>query len=241
MTTLVIATRNAHKAREIRQVLGGDYQYLTLNDFPGAPDVTEDGATFAANASKKASALAGWLAARSPLVLWKLASPDAALCVLADDSGLEVDALGGAPGVRSARFAATEAGGAGNSPDSANNAKLLRLLEAVPVEKRSARFRCVLAVSRLTFPAPAGKAPTLPAPETVFFEGACEGRISEKPSGAGGFGYDPLFVPCGHTQSFGELGGEVKNSLSHRAAALGKLRDWLAGNFGLSPSRGVVL
>ncbi|MGD1084113.1 MAG: non-canonical purine NTP pyrophosphatase [Verrucomicrobiota bacterium] len=228
MTTLAIATRNAHKAREIRQVLAGDYHYLTLNDFPGAPGVVEDGGTFAANAAKKAAALAGWLAAHSPRVLEKLASPQTLLYVVADDSGLEVDALGGAPGVHSARFAAMDAAGAGNSPDSANNSKLLRLLENVPAPKRSARFRCVLAVSRLTFAASARKFLVLPAAHAVLFEGVCEGRITMRPSGAGGFGYDPLFVPNGHSRSFGELGEEVKNSLSHRAAALKKLGDFLA-------------
>jgi XTP/dITP diphosphohydrolase len=230
MTHLVIATRNAHKAREIQQVLGGDYQYWTLNDFPGVPAAVEDGDTFAANASKKASALAGWLAAHSPLGLKKITSPETLLYVVADDSGLEVDALDGAPGVHSARFAAEDAAGAGNSPDSANNAKLLRLLEQVPASKRSARFRCVLAVSRLAFAASAGKFLASPAPQVVLFEGVCEGRISRKPAGAGGFGYDPLFVPSGHARSFAELGDAVKNSLSHRALALKKLRDYLGGS-----------
>ena len=226
-SALVLATRNAHKAREIREVLGEDLLYLTLMDFPGAPVAAEDGETFAANAAKKASALAGWLAAHPPRLLEKLEDPEILLCVVADDSGLEVDALGGAPGVHSARFAAQEVAGAANSPDRANNAKLLRLLETVPAPKRTGRFRCVLAVSRLTFAASARKFLFLPAERVIFFEGVCEGRISLKPAGGGGFGYDPLFIPSGQSQSFAELGGAVKNTLSHRAIALRKLKDYL--------------
>ena len=137
---------------------------------------------------------------------------------MADDSGLEVDALDGAPGVHSARFAARDGAGADNSPDRANNARLLRLLESVPAARRTARFRCVLAVRRLFLPTLA---------ETVFFEGVCAGRIGLQPAGGGGFGYDPLFIPDGYTQSFAELGEAVKNSLSHRALALEKLRRYL--------------
>jgi XTP/dITP diphosphohydrolase len=228
MTTLLIATRNAHKAREIRQVLTGDFQFLTLVDFPGAPEVVEDGATFAANASKKAIALANWLVADGPAAP---SPPSDSLnpnhnlnlnpnllpfCVLADDSGLEVDALGGAPGVHSARFAALDTGGAGNSPDAANNAKLLRLLASVSLPHRTARFRCVLALRRLRQPS-----------ETILFEGVCHGRISLQPAGAGGFGYDPLFIPDGFDRSFAELGDAVKNTMSHRARALQKLREYL--------------
>ena len=152
MTALLIATRNAHKVREIRQVLGADYLYLALNDFPGAPAAVEDGATFAANAAKKVNVLADWLATMagraallprpnlipSPGEAGRGISPS--LYILADDSGLEVDVLDGAPGVHSARFAALDnvlsALGAdppgGNSPDHANNAKLLRLLKPSP-------------------------------------------------------------------------------------------------------------
>jgi XTP/dITP diphosphohydrolase len=137
--------------------------------------------------------------------------------VLADDSGLEVDALHGAPGVHSARFAALDSGAPGNSSDAENNAKLLRLLKDIPREQRSARFRCVLALADIS-PASAAQAPQ-------FFEGACEGRIEFAPSGGGGFGYDPLFVPEGFTQSFAELGEDVKNRLSHRARAFAKFRE----------------
>jgi XTP/dITP diphosphohydrolase len=212
--TFLIATRNAHKVGEIRSILGGEFQYLMLNDFPGAPAVVEDAATFAGNAAKKAEALAGWLAnaGSKPHV--------AGWWVLADDSGLEVDALNGAPGVYSARFAAVDHLQDGNTPDADNNAKLLRLLREVPVEKRAARFRCVIALTPVT----AGQSAT-----TELFEGACEGRIDLSPRGQGGFGYDPLFIPNGFEQSFSELGSAVKDRISHRAQALGKLKRWLAG------------
>jgi len=131
-----------------------------------------------------------------------------------------VDALGGAPGVLSARFAADDSGASGNAPDAANNAKLLRLLQDVPSEGRTARFRCVLALVAV------GELPDYLVPR--LFEGACEGRIARAPSGRGGFGYDPLFIPDGMEQSFAELGEETKNRLSHRSKALAGLREWLA-------------
>jgi XTP/dITP diphosphohydrolase len=230
MTALLLATRNAHKALEIQQILGADFKYLTLRDFPGEPLVVEDGDTFSANAAKKADALAAWLSAHPKLALDRLPSAETPICVVADDSGLEVDGLGGAPGVHSARFAAMDVGGAGNSPDAANNAKLLRLLEKVPPSGRTARFRCVLAVRKLLYAASARKLLVLPSPSALQFEGACEGRISARPSGQGGFGYDPLFIPEGFIQSFAELGDEAKNTLSHRALALQKLRQFLAPN-----------
>ena len=208
MTTLLIATRNRHKVEEIRAILGGDVTCQDLNDYPLIPPLVEDAATFAGNAARKAEQVAGWVASRGR----------AGGFVLADDSGLEVDALGGAPGVHSARFAALEAGGGGNASDTANNAKLLRLLAEVPVEKRAARFRCVLALVEWQ------DSGVILAPR--LFEGACEGRISLAASGGGGFGYDPLFVPEGFTESFAELGGEVKNRLSHRAKALAGLCAW---------------
>ena len=141
----------------------------------------------------------------------------------------EVDALGGAPGVHSARFAHLESGQPGNAPDAANNEKLLRLLASVPATERTARFRCVLALVRLR-PA-GGEATAVGAPgqpgEVHCFEGSCPGRISERAAGDGGFGYDPLFVPDGYAVSFAELGEAVKNSLSHRARALAALRLFL--------------
>ena len=140
MTTLLIATRNAHKVGEIRAILGGQFQYLTLNDFPVAPAVVEDAETFAGNATKKAVELAKWIRADSAIQRFN----DSTYFVLADDSGLEVDALNGAPGVHSARFAALDKNE--NSPDADNNAKLLHLLQGVPPEKRTGRFRCVIAL-----------------------------------------------------------------------------------------------
>jgi XTP/dITP diphosphohydrolase len=211
MTCLVLATRNAHKVGEIRQILGGKARVLSQTDFPGAPAVMEDAATFAGNAAKKAESLSAWLAAHTPVGL-----AGGPFYVLADDSGLEVDVLGGAPGVHSARFAAEDAAGTANSPDAANNDKLLRLLEGIPPEKRAARFRCVLALAA-------------PDQATLLFEGSCEGRITGVLSGAGGFGYDPLFVPDGCAQTFAELGEDVKNTISHRARALAQLRCFLDG------------
>jgi XTP/dITP diphosphohydrolase len=205
MTTLLIATRNQHKVGEILAILGGKFQFLTLDDFPGAPKVIEDADTFAGNAAKKAVELAKWLAIKHP-------TPN---FVLADDSGLEVDALNGAPGVHSARFAAPDKNE--NAKDADNNAKLLRLLEKIPAEKRTARFRCVIALAQIDSPKSKIQNPKL-------FDGACEGKILFEPRGQNGFGYDPLFVPDGFTQSFAELGDDVKNKLSHRAKALEKLK-----------------
>jgi XTP/dITP diphosphohydrolase len=229
MTTLLIATRNAHKAEEIRAILSGDFNYLTLRDFPAAPEVKEDTNTFAGNAAKKAVQLARWLGQAQGLK--SKVQSGSRLLVLADDSGLEVDALGGAPGVHSARFAALDGGREGNSPDAENNAKLLRLLKDVPADRRAARFRCVLALTPVMEPAKESASPVCAADElelqTELFEGACEGRIGFAPGGKGGFGYDPLFIPEGHHETFAELGEPEKNKISHRARALAKLRQHL--------------
>ena len=223
MTTFIIATRNAHKVEEIRGILGNQFTFRTLRDFPNAPAVIEDAPTFAGNAAKKAVELARWLSTLNPQ------PSTSSTFVLADDSGLEVDALNGAPGVHSARFAALDSGVLGNSSDAENNAKLLRLLQNVPEVKRTARFRCVIALT----PVHVGEGVKISSPvcladerelQTELFDGVCEGRISFASSGGGGFGYDPLFVPNGFTQSFAELGGDVKNRISHRAKALEKLR-----------------
>ena len=182
---LVVATRNPHKLREIRELLAAPG--LALTDLagcaPAPPEVEEDGSTFEANAVKKAVTVAAWTGA------W----------ALADDSGLEVDALRGAPGVRSARYA-------GEPVDCArNNRKLLEALR--DADRRTARFRCVIALA-----APDGTVRTV--------EGACEGTIARAPRGAEGFGYDPLFVPLGGEQTFAELDAGAKNRISHRAVAL---------------------
>lgn len=190
---LLIATSNAHKLKEILTIFSVDgLQLLSLRDVQDAPDVFEDGNTFDANARLKASTVA----------------KHAEMWTLADDSGLEVDALRGAPGVISARYAGEP------SDDARNNTKLFAELGATKV--RSARFRCVLALSD-----PRGIC------ETV--EGHCEGHIAEAERGENGFGYDPLFIPVGYTETFGELEPAVKNGMSHRFCALQHAREkWSA-------------
>lgn len=211
MIRLLMATRNDHKVGEIQSLLGEKFHCLTLREFPAAPGVVEDATTFAGNANKKAAEIARWLGQQSGL------KPE---YVLADDSGLEVDALGGAPGIHSARFAALDNGGRGNSADADNNAKLLDLMKAVPPERRTARFRCVLAVVAVRNS----------RESTIWlFEGVCPGRINLERRGQGGFGYDPLFIPDGYAESFATLGESVKNQISHRARALAKLRTQFLG------------
>ena len=183
---LLIATRNPHKLTEIRQILAVPaLELVSLGEFPDLPDVVEDGNSFEANAKKKA-------------VTCALAT---GLWTLADDSGLEVDALGGAPGVRSARYAGEPVDNA------ANNRKLLNALK--DATNRQARFRCTVALSD-------------PKGHAWVVEGTCEGHIIEECRGTEGFGYDPMFVPQGYTATFSEMDGEAKNRISHRAAALRK-------------------
>ena len=226
MTTLLIATRNAHKVGEIRAILGAQFQFLTLNDFPAAPKVVENADTFAGNAAKKAVELAKWLVEKHSTFNIQHSTPN---FVLSDDSGLEVDALDGAPGVHSARFAAVDSAKSGNTPDADNNARLLRLLKDVSLEKRTARFHCVIALVAV----PVGKieaaSPVCYADEFEprTFDGVCEGCIIFAPRGTNGFGYDPLFVPIGYEQSFAELGEDIKNKISHRSKALEKLKRFL--------------
>ncbi len=191
--TLLIATRNAHKLAEIRAMLPG-IDLVGTETWPHVPDPDETGTTFEANAIIKAQA---WCAATG-------------LPALADDSGLEVDALGGAPGIHSARYAGA------HGDTAANNDKLLNALAEVPEAKRGARFVCALALAR------PGQAPCV-------LRAACEGRIAETPAGCGGFGYDPLFIPEGYAASFAELPAEVKATLSHRARAFALAREqWFA-------------
>lgn len=191
MPLLVLATRNPGKIMEMQEILkDAPVDVVSCGAFPGLPEIAEDGETFEENAKKKALSTA-------------LATGEVAL---ADDSGLEVDALGGAPGVRSARFAgAVLARGA--SRDRANLEKLLSLLKDVPDPERTARFRCVVAVA-----SPEGR--------VEVAGGACSGKIAFAPRGSSGFGYDPVFVPEGYDRTFAELGPETKNAISHRARAL---------------------
>jgi XTP/dITP diphosphohydrolase len=192
---LVVATRNEGKLVELRALLAPlGYALSSLSELGVEGDVVEDAPTFRGNAEKKA---------RAALVATSLPA-------LADDSGLEVDALGGAPGVYSARYA-----GAGHD-DAANNGKLLAALAAVPPAQRTARFRSALAL--------ADEARAL-APITA--SGACEGVILEAPRGTGGFGYDPLFYSPELAMTFAEAGVGPKNDLSHRARAMRALRERL--------------
>jgi XTP/dITP diphosphohydrolase len=188
---LLASTRNRHKLREIRTILGARFEVSDLSILPTMPEVEETGTSFKENADLKAFAASqlfeGW--------------------VIADDSGLEVDALGGSPGVYSARYAGETAS------DSENNALLLKNLKEVPEKKRRARFRCVIVLAR------AGR-------KLAAFSGAVEGMIASSPRGGEGFGYDPLFIPDGFSETFGELPVATKNRLSHRARALNQLRAW---------------
>jgi XTP/dITP diphosphohydrolase len=193
---------------EIRAMLGEGVDCVSMDELGDVPELVELADSFEGNARSKAEQLAIWIEERGGLREgW----------VLADDSGLEVDGLGGAPGVRSARFAAED--GYGNASDEANNGKLLRLLEGCEGEGRRARFRCVLAL-RAIGGAGDGEGARV-------FEGVCEGFIARVPAGDGGFGYDPLFIPEGQRQSFSELGEEEKNRISHRRKALDALCVWL--------------
>ncbi len=185
---LVLATRNKGKVKELQELLSGaGVKVVSLADFPDVPEVVEDGDTFQANAVKKAREVAEAVGELT----------------LSDDSGLEVDCLNGAPGVISARFAGAQ------HDDEANNRKLLELMFGVPWEKRTGRFRCVVAIA-----VPGGKT------ETV--EGTCEGIITSEPRGTQGFGYDPLFFVPKYKRTFAELNATEKNLLSHRGKALQK-------------------
>jgi len=219
---MMLATGNRHKVEEIRSILGEDYRVWSMRDVSNPPRLVEHAATFAGNATAKATQLERHLAGAPESFRAGLGSTG--IWGLAYHSGLEVDATGGAPGVHSARFANLEGAGTGNAPDAENNAKLLRLLAGVPEKSRTARFRCVLALLEVERYA-AGQVARLG--EVVIFEGTCEGRIGLVPAGVGGFGYDPLFHPVGERRSFAELGEEVKSGLSHRYRALAQMRDWL--------------
>ncbi|OGV33886.1 MAG: non-canonical purine NTP pyrophosphatase, RdgB/HAM1 family [Lentisphaerae bacterium GWF2_45_14] len=184
MFDILAATKNAHKIEEFKELLGAkDVTILSLLDFPDAPEVIEDGATFEENARKKATE----------------SSAFTGLATFADDSGLEVEALGGAPGIQSARYA---------GPNASNEERIKKLLDNMKgASSRKARFVCVIALAN-----------NGEVMET--FTGEVKGTISEEPRGSNGFGYDPIFVPDGYTKTFAELDAEVKNKISHRARAV---------------------
>ena len=191
MQDLLVATGNSHKTAEIRAILGAGYVVSDLKAHPELPEVEETGSTFLENATLKAVEI----------------SKQVEGLILSDDSGLEVDALGGEPGVYSSRYA----GEAGN--DAANNKKLLHELQGK--DNRAARFRCVMVLAQ-------------DGEVLTSFDGAVEGRMLSRLHGEGGFGYDPLFVPDGYDQTFSQLSEGIKNQLSHRAVAMQKVVAWLA-------------
>jgi XTP/dITP diphosphohydrolase len=187
---IVLASNNAGKVREINQLLASEQIEVVPQNAFNIPDVVEDGLSFVENAIKKA----------------RHAASLSGLPAIADDSGIEVDALSGAPGIYSARFAGEDAS------DEANLQKLLERLADVPEEKRSARFQCLMVYMRHA-----------EDPTPLICQGTWEGRILFEPRGDNGFGYDPVFYVPSHNCSSAELPSEVKNSLSHRGQALQKL------------------
>lgn len=198
---ILVATTNPGKVRELRAMLDFDVDWKSLADFPDVEEVKEDGATFAENARKKAL---GYARATG---LW----------TLADDSGLVVDALGGAPGVNSARFSGDKPKGVDRKViDRRNWEKLLSLMEGVPAEKRMARFVCCLCLA---------------SPQEVLIEtrGTVEGLITTEPAGTGGFGYDPVFFVPQLGRTVAQIGDDEKNAISHRGNAMQKLKPLLEG------------
>ncbi|MFA1820603.1 XTP/dITP diphosphatase [Virgibacillus oceani] len=194
MKQILVATKNKGKAKEFKAFFSGyrikAYSLLDLEE--EIPDIEETGITFKENAALKAEQIAENLS----------------IPVLADDSGLMIDHLGGSPGIYSARYAGEM------KDDNANMDKVLDELENVPEKKRSARFICVLAVA-------------IPSEETIFRTGYCEGHIGFSKKGKNGFGYDPIFVPDGYHVTMAELSSEEKNQISHRKHAISQLEEWL--------------
>ena len=190
---IVLATRNKNKAEELKRITEGmPVSIFTLDDFPGCPETEEDGATFEANAIKKALAAARYTGRPA----------------LADDSGLEVYALGGAPGIYSARYA-----GAGAN-DGQNTGKLLSEMRSLVQDKRGARFVCCIALA-------------FPDGNTYTFYGYAEGSIGTEQRGVRGFGYDPVFYPEGCNRTFAEMDEKEKDALSHRGKALKSFHEYL--------------
>ncbi|PYJ52904.1 MAG: non-canonical purine NTP pyrophosphatase, RdgB/HAM1 family [Verrucomicrobia bacterium] len=200
MKRLLFASRNAHKTREIQQILGPEFEVRDLSAYPKISETVESGESFEENAKLKAIAVSKKMPG----------------LVIADDSGLEVEVLGGAPGIYSARYAGAKA------TDKENIDRLLEELARIGAKRdqRRARFRCVLALGRN-------------GQMLGTFQGIVEGSIVDQPRGLHGFGYDPIFVPSGFEQTFAELLAEVKNRISHRAKAIRALAAKLAA---LKPS-----
>ena len=190
MHELILATRNAHKAEEAQKILGEDFEVITQTEAGlGDIEVVEDGSTFEENAEKKAKVIAEHCGG----------------CVIADDSGLCVDYLSGAPGIYTARFAGE------NATDNDNIDKLLRTLDGVLFNNRTARFVCVIALCEKN-------------KEPRFFRGECKGHISLVRRGTNGFGYDPIFIPNNYAVSMAELPDYIKNAISHRGRALAEFK-----------------
>lgn len=193
MKKLLVATGNASKLKEIRDILSGTVQeVVSLADYPHNPATIEDGITFADNALKKAREACSW----------------SGLPVIADDSGLVVDALEGRPGVYSARYAGE------NADDDSNNIKLIHELQGIPIEQRNAAFICVIAM-------------VIPEGDEQLFTGKIDGFIIDEPRGKDGFGYDPLFVVGNLGRTMAELSLQDKNAISHRGQALMQLKSYL--------------
>jgi len=196
---LVLATKNKHKVEEIKQILKiylddelySRIEILSAGDFIGVPEIEEDGKTYIENALKKAKEIHKFTGLPS----------------IADDSGIEVDFLNGEPGVYSARYAGLRA------TDEENNRKLLKKLEGVPLEKRTATFKCVIAYVNKN--------------EEKIFEGETKGKVIFEPRGMGGFGYDPLFVPDGYELTYAEMPEDLKNKISNRSKAIQKFAEFL--------------
>jgi XTP/dITP diphosphohydrolase len=197
---ILLATRNKHKTREIQTMLGSGVIVSDATQHERLPEIEETGVTFEENAKLKAEGISRCVED----------------LVLADDSGLEVDALGNEPGVYSARYAALDISnisGVGSCTDEMNTALVLEKMKGVLHDQRTARFRCVLAVAE------AGKI-------LATFDGTVEGILATEVRGEGGFGYDPIFLPLGYDQSFGELSAETKHTMSHRSRALNQFKVW---------------
>lgn len=205
MNKIVFATNNKHKLEEIRSILGKRFEVLSLSDIGCHEDIPETSDTLEGNAMQKA----------------KYVFDKYGYDCFADDTGLEVEALGGEPGIYSARYAALDGDDSISHDSEANMTKLLRKLEGI--ENRKARFRTAIALITKT-PLPAGEGM---GERLHLFEGIVEGTIIRERRGGEGFGYDPIFQPEGYDQTFAELGSEVKNQISHRARAVQKLADFL--------------